>query len=105
MHWTADTLQGQINVGMTLTIQPVHGAGLPLASLSGGDTIAVRFSTTSASVSVVEVTKAEVIIQLTNGSRWRMARREEKEVPLAAPPFGNAPAEYWMITGLVSPAT
>jgi hypothetical protein len=99
MNWRADTDQTSFDCGTVLSVSKTPWTGWePPPVPPKGAKVAVRF--TSGAPFQVEVIEHEktgtIIVQTSDGAKWRIARRERKEVPLAANTDG-APTSYWII--------
>jgi hypothetical protein len=103
MSWHAYTPQKRLHTDTILAVYEQPSG--PIAKLLVvGTSIAIRNDYGPlATVTVVEATENEAIIEMSIGNRWRVTEMAPKELPYPLRPPLEAPAIYWRITGPVCP--
>lgn len=97
MRWNAETNFAKIDKGTSFLIfQNGYVEGTPPAKLAAGTEILVRNNYGALSAKIVAADDREAILEMPDGSRWRMTPRQPDEIPVGIT-WQGGPTQEWVI--------
>jgi hypothetical protein len=102
-RWSVTSLHAKIEIGASLLlVESPQIEGGPYARLKAGDQFTIEFPNNERSrASVLEATKAEMVIEMSDTSRWRLTPWTQNDFPMNIT-VGSMHSEKWVIRGVVA---
>src|ERR1700722_4288385 len=100
MKWAGETMFSKIAKGTSLLLfESPYVTGQPAAVLANGDTVQIRIGAPGekwGAARVVDVALGEAVLELDDGTKWKMTPRQSSELPTGIT-WSGGPSQEWVI--------